>query len=167
MSLRLSGDNFLNPVQYARSEQSVAILLSWGDKSLEFRQAVSAICGKGHLCKGKELGVSSTDGGFLWVAQGYAEKWAGRGLLESSSWGPESGTELVRQCCSWRSGHARVERLHEPLMNNQSIQLRAQKNYVLGARHKVRPPQANLKPSTNNRPVGQNMETESCQAGGT
>lgn len=36
-----------------------------GDKSLEFRQAVSAICGKGHLCKGKELGVSSADGGFF------------------------------------------------------------------------------------------------------
>lgn len=65
MSLRLPGDNCLNPVQYARSEQSVAILLSREDKSLEFRQAVSAICGKGHLCKGQELGVSNTDGGFL------------------------------------------------------------------------------------------------------
>lgn len=44
----------------------MAILLSQEDKSLEFRQAVSAICGKGHLCKGQELGVSSsTDGGFL------------------------------------------------------------------------------------------------------
>ena len=43
----------------------MAILLSQEDKSLEFRQAVSEICGKGHLCKGQELGVSSTDGGFL------------------------------------------------------------------------------------------------------
>ena len=63
MSPRLPGDNFLNPVQYARSEQSG--LYCQGDRSLEFRQAVSAICGKGHLCKGKELGVSSADRGFF------------------------------------------------------------------------------------------------------